>query len=268
MGLAIDTAVFAATNPGAAPSNDNATAATGDSKTVRNFGATDKASLEFVSRQGTTAGFARIMSPRMHDVSRGLTYLPGETPAARLFPFEVEQPLYSGDALQITVSGGTAEADAVAIGIYYSNLPGSDAKLKGLSDIVPNLVNLKSVEIDISQSGTAFVWVDAAITTTENLLKADTWYAVLGFDTDTAALAIGVKGPETANLRIGGPGPTSTLATNDYYVRQAQASQKPFIPVFNANNRAAYFVCLNCLAISGTTKVSLELAELAQSFTP
>jgi hypothetical protein len=266
MGLAIDTAVYAVTNPGATPSNDNTTAATGDSKTVRNFAQSGKAGLEFISRQGTTAGFVRVMSPRMHDVSKGLTYLPGETPAARLFPFEVEQPLYSGDSLQITVSGGTAEADAAALGIYYTDLPGSDAKLKMLADVVPNLVNLKSVEIDVTQSGTAFTWVDAAITTTENLLKADTWYAVLGFDTDTAALVIGVKGPETANLRIGGPGPTSTIATNDYFIRQSQATGKPFIPVFNANNRAAYFVCLNCLAISGTTKVSLELAELAGSF--
>jgi hypothetical protein len=266
MGLAIDTAVFATTNPGATPANDSTTAATGDSKTVRNFQSTAKAYLEFISRQGTTAGFARVMSPRMHDVSRGLTFLPGETPAVRLFPFEVEQPLYSGDALQITVSGGTAEADAVALGIYYNDLPGSDSKLKMLADIVPNVVNLKSVEVDITQSGTAFVWVDAAVNTTENLLKADTWYAVLGFDTDTAALVIGVKGPETSNLRVGGPGPTSTLGTNDYFIRQSMASNKPFIPVFNANNRAGYFVSLNCLAISGTTKVSLELAELAGSF--
>ncbi len=268
MGLAIDTAVFAVTNPGATPSNDNTTAATGDSKQVRNFTPTSRAYLEFISRQGTTAGFVRVMSPRMHDVSRGLTFLPNETPAVKLFPFETEQPMYSGDFLQITVSGGTAEADAAAISIYYADLPGSDAKLHALSEIVPNIVNLKSVEVDITQSGTAFVWVDAAINTTENLLKADTWYAVLGFDTDTAALVIGVKGPETANLRIGGPGPTSTLATNDYFIRQSQSSARPFIPCFNANNRAGFFVSLNCLAISGTTKVSLELCELAASFTP
>lgn len=268
MGLAIDTAVFAVTNPGATPANDNTTAATGDSKQVRNFTPTSRAYLEFISRQGTTAGFVRVMSPRMHDVSRGLTFLPGETPAVKLFPYETEQPMYSGDFLQITVSGGTAEADAAALSIYYNDLPGSDAKLHSLSDIVPNIVNLKSVEVDISQSGTAFVWVDAAINSTENLLKADTWYAVLGFDTDTAALCVGVKGPETANLRICGPAPTATYDTNDYFIRQSQASNKPFIPCFNANNRAGFFVSLNCFATSGTTKVSLQLCELASSFAP
>lgn len=268
MGLAIDTAVYAVTNPGATPANDNTTAATGDSKTVRNFASAAKAYLEFISRQGTTAGFVRVMSPRMHDVAKGLTFFPGETPAVKLFPYETEQPLYSGDSLQITVSGGTAEADAAALSIYYADLPGSDAKLKQLSDIVPNIVNLKSAEVDVTQSGTAFVWVDTAINATENLLKADTWYAVLGFDTDTAALCIGVKGPETANLRIAGPGPTATYDTNDYYIRQSQASNKPFIPVFNANNRSNFFVSLNCFATSGTTKVSIQLAELSSAFTP
>lgn len=268
MGLAIDTPVYNVTNPGAAPANDNTTAATGDSKQVRNFTPTARAYLEFISRQGTTAGFVRVMSPRMHDVSRGLTFFPGETPAVKLFPYETEQPLYSGDFLQITVSGGTAEADAAALSIYYNDLPGSDAKLKMLSDIVPNIVNLKSAEVDVTQGATAFAWVDTAINTTENLLKADTWYAVLGFDTDTAALVIGVKGPETANLRIAGPAPTATYDTNDYFIRQAVATNKAFIPTFNANNRAGFFISLNGFATGGTTKVSVQLAELASSFAP
>lgn len=268
MGLAIDTIAFGVTNPGAAPASDNTTIATGDSKTVRNFAPTSRARLDFVCRQGASAGFIGLKSPRLHDVSRGLQWILSETPSTILMPRETGQPVYGADILQITVSGGGAEVDGGAAGIYYYDMPGVTAVLKSPADILPNIVNVKPTEVDCAVSATANAWVDTAINATENLLKANTYYAVLGYETDTAAGAVGVKGPETGNLRICGPGAISGFLLSDYFVAMSYWHNAPYIPVFNANNRANYFASINTIAVAGTIKVTLNLAELVGSFTP
>ena len=267
MGLAFDTIQGTAVNPGATLTT--VTIASGDSVNVRSFPPTAKAYLHFLSRQGTTAGAIRVFSPRLHDAVRGLTYFPNETPvSASLLPPQTLQPLYTLDALTIQVSGGTAETDAVALGLYYTDLPGEDAKAKNLADIGPQVVNIKVVQVAVTQGATAFAWVDTKQNVTEDLLKGTKWYAVLGYDTDTVALAIGVKGPETGNLRNCGPGPTLVYSTTDHYARQAFWHQLPFIPVFNAANRNGFFVSTCQLATGGTTNVSLVIAELPDNYAP
>lgn len=266
MGAAIDTIVLSATNPGAAPAADNAAANSGDSKTVRNFNLQTAARIQFLSRQGTTAGFVGVKSPRMHDSTRGLQFILGESPAVKLLPEEIGQPVWSGDTLQATLSGGAAEVDGMAYAIYYDDLGGINAKLRSWADILPYIVNLKPLEVDVTQGATAFAWVDTLITATENLLKADTYYAVLGYTSDVAALVIGIKGVATGNLRVCGPGPINTLATDDYFLRQSAESGRPNIPVFSADDRGGVFVSLAGFATAGTTKVTLMLAELASNY--
>src|SRR5260370_33968632 len=242
MGLAIDTVVFSALNPGAAPAADNGVVNAGDSKTIRNFNPASRARLDYVGRQGAAAGFVGLKSPRLHDVSRGLQWILSETPASRLMPPETGQPVYGADILQATISGGGAETDGGAFGVYYYDIGGISAILKSPSDVLPNVVNIKPTEIDVAATATAFAWNDTAINATENLLKANTWYAVLGYETDTAALAVGVKGPETGNLRVCGPGAVLGILLADYFVEMSLRHNAPYIPAFNANNRANFFV--------------------------
>lgn len=268
MGVAIDTVVATALNPGAAPASDNSTINPGDSKTVRNFNPASRARLDFLCRQGATAGFVSVKSPRFHDVSRGLQYPVSETPTTRLLPPETGQPVYGADVLQLTISGGGAETDALALGIYYYDLGGVAAVLKMPGDIYPNIVNLKPMQVTCTSSATAGGWVDTAFNATENLLKANTYYAVLGYEVDAACLVAGVKGPETGNLRVCGPGAISGLLLSDYFVWMSERHNAPYIPIFNANNRGNDFVSIAAVATAATINVTLNLAELAQTFAP
>lgn len=268
MGAAIDTVVAASTNPGAAPAADNAGVNAGDSKTVRNFNPSSRARLDFAARQGATAGFISIKSPRFHDVSRGLQWPLSETPSTRLMPAETGQPVYGADILQLTISGGAAETDAMALGIYYFDLPGVAALLKSPGDIYPYIVNIKPLQVTVTTSATAAGWVDTAINATENLLKANTYYAILGYEVDAAALAVGFKGVESGNLRLCGPGAISGLLLNNYFEYMSERHGNPYIPVFNANNRANDFVSLAAVATAATVNVTLNTAELAAGFTP
>lgn len=266
MGLAIDTVGFSAVNPGAAPAAGNAVLNGGDSATIRNFPVTSRAYIDFLTRQGASEGFVEVRSPLLHDNVRGLHIITTETPAVYLLPQQVGQAMRSADVTVITISGGAAETDTGAFGVFYQDLPGAAARLKMWEDIAASIVNIKPVEVDFTTTAGG-AWLDTVITTTENLLKADTFYALLGYLTDVAVTAIGIKAPETANLRVCGPGPTTTLRTDDYFILQSQRHGRPYIPIVNANNRNNIFVSAMAVA-AAATKSTLILAELVAGFTP
>lgn len=260
MGVAYDTVGFGLTNPGAA--FVAATVVPGDSFTVRAFPVSSaKAFLFRVMRQGVTTGGIRILSPLFHDNVRGITILSTETPSAFAFPREVRQELRPQDALQVQISGGGAEADAGALGIYYTDLPGASARLYSPSDILPRIKTIKPIEVDFTTVVIGTGWLDTAINATEDNLHANTDYAILGYTVDTACTAIGIKGIDTSNMRVCGPGVTSSLATGDYFWENALRENLPMIPVFNSANKAATFVSALAVA-AAATKVILNCAEL------
>lgn len=260
---AIDTVVGHAANP--STTFTAVTMNTGDSATVRSFPQQNTAKLERIIRGGATSGAARILSPLLHDPTRGITYTSPENPLLVTLPQIIGQRLYPQDTLQIQVTGGTAETDLVALSIYYDNLPGSNARLHSWGDIASLIDYIKPVEVDVTNSATIGTWTDTVITTTENLLKANTDYAVLGYLTDTAQSVIAIKGSETGNLRIGGPGTTATYDTGNYFVEWTLREGTPHIPVINSANQGSIYVSTADVVASSTPKVQLILAHLTSN---
>lgn len=238
------------------------TMSAGDTLTVRNFPqGTDKAWLAQLGVQSATKGQLRIFSPLLHDTTKGLTYSYSETPAPFLFAREAFLQLQPQDLLTVQMLGGSAESDAFFLSIYYTNIPGTAARLFNWSDIKPRIKTLKTIEVDATTNIITSGWLDTAINATEDVLHANTDYAILGYDTDTAVTCVAFKGIDTGNLRIGGPGPTQSISTGDYFVERSLRDQVPHIPVFNSANKAAFF--LSSLAVaSAATKFSVNCAEL------
>lgn len=263
MGLAIDTVVGHAANP--STTFTAVTFNTGDSGTVRSFAPTDYAVLERISRAGTTSGAVRILSPLLHDNVRGITFTSAESPAVFLMPREQGERVYSQDTLTVEVTGGTAETDLAVLSIYYSNLTGTAARLHSWADIKPLYRHIKPLEVDVTNSATVGAWTDTLITTTENQLYANTDYAVLGYVTDTACAVVGVKGNETGNLRICGPGTTATDDTSSYFVEWSEREGTPHIPVINSANSGSLYVSTADNTASTTPKVQLILCQLSSN---
>lgn len=262
--IAVDSVWTSVANPGAGPT---ATApAAGDSLTIRNFSfASSGARIEHAFRRGATAGFARIRSPRLHDNATGINWNSGEAGDSLVMPHEVGQPVYPADTLITEISGGAAETDAVSFLTYYDDLPGINAQLKSPGDIVNNIRNLKHFQVAAPAGANA--WTDTVITTTENQLHADADYAVLGYRASAQAGLVGIKAPETGNLRVCGPANTLGIETADWFMRWARISGRPTIPVFNANNRAGVFVsAIDVAAVAGLV-VTLVCAELVNRVT-
>lgn len=240
------------------------TANSGSSFVVRAFNSTARAWLEGVWSQNATAGVARVRSPKMHDSTQGIRY---RTPAATIRDFVSDfskQPLYPTDTLVVEASGGGAETDCLALAVYYEDLDGSDAKLASWEQIAAQVVNLLTVEVAVTGPATAGDWsAGVALNSFTDLLKADTKYALLGYQTDTEVCAVGIQGPDTGNYRVGGPGCIEPLETRDWFVRQSRDSGLPHIPILNSNNKGGTTVAVTKATAAGTINIDLSLAELA-----
>jgi hypothetical protein len=264
MGVAIDTVLAFATAGAASPFPTALGTAAGDSLTIRNFVPPAKARVESLIYSAGGAQKVRILSPMLHDNVTGLTFEPAEIPAMHLFPRQVGVPMVSGDTL--VAQGGIAAAGTIvaALSVYYDNLNGQSARLHSWADIKGNIKAIKSVEVDLLAVAVG-AWTDTLITQTENQLHAHSDYAVLGYTPNTAIDVLGVKGQETGNLRICGPGNTQTLDVTEYFVSMSEQQGTPHIPVFNADNRGSFYVSAahHAAVGGGAEHAYLILAELA-----
>ncbi len=260
MGVAIDTLSGHVTNSVALAV---VTPSVGDSFIGRSFPQTAKARVTQLLVKQATLGTVQLRSPALHDNVRGIQYKPGAAgPATFLLPAEASQSLVSGDFLTASLTSGAADSSRLALGVYYDNLPGITARLARWADIAGNIQSIKPLEV-VSGASVIASWTDTVITTTEDLLHANTDYAVLGYITSAAVLACGVKGQETGNLRICGPGTTDSLDTSDYFVNMANQHQVPHIPIINANNKGSIFVSVADNTAGAVPSVQLILAEMA-----
>jgi hypothetical protein len=261
MGLAADTVLVSAVNPGAGGAV-GVTAPSGDPLTVRNVTDTGSAWLDLITRMGTAAGFVQVVSPLLHDPVTGLRITPAESPSVFGLPGAGSQRLQAQDTLTVSISGGAAETDLGILHTYYTDLAGVNARLRNWGDISGNIKFLKTQRVAVTSSATIGAWSDTPIGTTENLLHANKDYAVLGYMTNTALAVIGIRGIATGNLRVCGPGATLEFATTQYFQYMAEQSGRPYIPVFNSADVGGVFVSVAAATASVAAVVTLILAEL------
>lgn len=265
MGRAIDTILGQVTNSAALAA---VTLAPGDTLQVKQFNDPSKAVLENVIIKGGQVSTARILSPSLHDPVRGITLLSAQAPTTFSLPREVGQPLTKGDVLTLQANSGAANSTAVALQHYYEDLGGIDALLYHWADIAGNIVNIKPIEVDVAASATIGQWNDLALTTTENLLHANKFYACLGYNVDVACAVVALRGPDTGNLRVGGPGSTIQSVTADYWAAESDRTSRPHIPVIQANNAGGTTVSVADNAAGTAVKVQLIMAELDGNWRP
>ena len=266
---AIDTIGCFATVGAASPFPTALAAAPGDSLSIRNFAIGQAASLEALLYNAGGNQRVRVVSPNLHDNQTGLTFEPLEAPAQFLLAGPFQVGLQAND--QLTVQGGIAAAGTIAAGlqVYYSQLPGIQARLHSWGDISGNIRYYKSIEVDLNAIAVG-AWTDTLITITENQLHANRDYAVLGYQCATPLDVVGVKGSATGNLRVCGPGSSETLDLTSYFVYMSEQNGVPYIPVFNSDDRFAFYVsAFNHVAVAGAAAhVYLILAELINPVTP
>lgn len=243
--------------------------ATGDSATIRNFPQPSRVRVVEAFYDDVTSPQAwRVRSALLHDNVRGLQFTPGVSAPSKLLPSFGLQELQAQDFLTFELSTAAATGKALAaLALYYDQLPGTAARLYMPGDVLPLIEEIKPVYVAIgSGANTAGQWLDTLLTTTENLLHANTDYAVLGITFDVAVAAIGIKGTDTGNLRVCVPGGTNNPFAADYFPRKALETQLPLVPVINSANAGSTYVSIissAATAAAGTAQVML--AELSRN---
>lgn len=262
MGRAIRVNSGRVTNPGT--TFTALTPNTGDRFAIDNFDVASSAYLVGVWAQAGTAGAIRIRSPRLHDASQAIRLVDGAQTPRLLLPLGARQSVYPGDTLTVEMTGGAAETDVGAFLLYYENLPGIEARLAYARDVLPAIQNIVVEEVTAAPSSTAGDYgASVSIVSTYDVLKANTDYALLGYLVDAAAAVVAIQGPDTGNLRIGGPGAPDFYDTRRYFLMLSEALDMPCVPIINANNRGATLVQIARTATTGNVVVSLILAELS-----
>jgi hypothetical protein len=254
-----------ALNPGAGPVA--LTTNTGDSFQIRSTPDSQPPFLEGLWMAAASAGLVRLRSPRMHDFVQGLRFTVPAGVTRNLLADEIETQMYSQDIVTFEIGGGGAETDSAAFLMRYPDLGGSDQRLATWDQIKPMVAELTTVEVAVPGPVTAGDWsAGTAINVTFDLLKGNQDYAILGYSVDTLCTAVAFKGSDTANLRIGGPGPLEPIETRDWFISLARNGGVPAIPVINQANRASTLlhVCKNTAA--GTVNVDLVVARLTGKF--
>ena len=263
-GRAVDTVLAFSTQAAAAGFPTALAATTGDSLTVRGTVGESKAHLmAFITKSDAAGNKFRVQSPLLHDNVTGLTWQSPENPNIFLIPEYASVELNEQDTLTVNGQCGAATTITAGLVISYDNLRGTDADLYRWGDIRDDIKFIKSVEIDLSAIAVG-AWTDTAITATENQLHADKSYAVLGYAVNPSVALIGIKGVATGNLRMCGPGFAQTVSLSDYFVEMSEYHQTPYIPVFQANDRTAFFVSAadSVARAGGAVVCSLIVAEL------
>lgn len=265
MGKAMEVIDTYITAGGAASTPAAVTPYSGDTLTIRNFDPPNKAYLGDIWTYAATAGIARVRSPLLHDNVQGLRFrmVGALQPRDLLTEYEV-QLLHSQDALIAEIQAGAAETDGMSLVSYYEDLPGVDARLITIDELGPRIVNLVNQEVQCASGATVGNrCTSVAINANFDLMKANTDYALLGFESDVTGQSIGLRGPDTGNLRVGGPMTTERMENRDWFVRLSKRLGRPTIPVINAANKAGTFVD-NCQIVTGVTaNITLVMAQLS-----
>lgn len=242
-----------------------ATVSPGDSFTVRSapFGGGNDITLEAAWGKQATAGAARIRSPRMHDFVNGLRFASVGTAPRDLTPEEFENTLYPQDPLTVELTSGAADSSCLVLQLYYDDLPGIAAQIRTWDEIKPQIEQYMGALVSLTGSATIGTWGPGrAINADNDQFKVNRMYALCGYLTDTAVGGISIRGSDTGNLRVGGPGTTEFIETRDWFVEQSRRSGKPYVPVFNSANRASLLVDLVSNTASPAPNITFTLALL------
>jgi hypothetical protein len=221
------------------------TMGSGDSLSVRNTPEGNPIHLLNMWADNQAAGFLRVRSALLHDNVIGITAGILASEVQPLMPMGLGQILKPQDLLTVEQTGSATASDieSGSLLVYYDELPGADARL-ATYDQIRNRIESYMYVTNTLASGTAGGYSgEEAINAEVDQWKANRDYALLGYLNGVECCTLGWRGPDTSNLRVGGPG-TETFRdiTGNWFVTLSMATGKACIPIINAANKAATLI--------------------------
>lgn len=213
---------------------------TGNSATIRNTNGDSDILLLNCWADVQLTGVLRIRSPRLHDNVQGIRLNTVASEPRPLLPFAAPQRLISQDTLTLEISGSATAGDIeqAAFLIYYEQLPGIEARFITAEEYKQRAVAQSAFSNTISTGTAGGYSGEETIVAEFDNLKANTDYALPGYQCSIECCAVRYRGTDTGNLGIGGPGHAEDKdLTANWFVMLSEKFNLPLIPVFNSANK-------------------------------
>jgi len=240
--------------------------APGNSLTIRNAAIDTDILLLSAWALNNAAGTLRIRSPNLHDNVQGIRFAVVAGEPIPLFPIGSKQKLIAQDTLTAELSGSATagEIETACLLVYYQDLPGIAARLISLEDLLRRIVHNLTVENTISTGTAGNYSGEEAINAEFDLLKANTDYAIIGYQVSTQCACVRWRAADFGNLGIGGPGAENMKdLTGRWFWLLSEKTGLNLIPVFNSANKAAVLLDVAQDQGGADVTVSTILAELS-----
>lgn len=221
------------------------TMASGDSLTIGNTDLNNEIYLLNVWGDHQTAGNIRIRSPKLHDINRGIYLYNVASEVQPLLPWGVKQKLYPQDTLEVmqTGSGTSGDIETTCLLVYYAKLPGQDARLMRWSEIQNRIRNVFTVENTLALGTAGGYSGEEGITAEADFGKANTDYALLGYQVSVECAMVGWRGSDLGGFRVGGPGnEIYKKMTGNWFKDLSTIYDLPTIPIFNWSNKGSILI--------------------------
>lgn len=264
MGVGLQVVTSQVTAPGGAITPT--TAATGDSLQIQNGTMGKRIWMLDVWAQNNAAGVLEIKSPRLHDNVRAMRMRVTTADVFPLYAKPFPQLLYPQDVLTVSLSGSAVggQIEQASFLAWYEDLPGVNSRLTDWATVLKSAMNVDILEAAITPGAGGSYTGGQAINTSFDNLIANTDYAILGYDVDAKVTSVCVRGPDTGNLRVGGPGASTLRDSTRYWFKELSIQfGVPLIPVFNSANKATTIVDVAQNQAATAVNISWVMVQLA-----
>ena len=212
-----------------------------------------------------------IRSPLLHDNVRGIRFghMANPTLSANsgkpqfyLSPYWT-QPYDPTDTLTIEANGTAADRVVFSQLLRYE-VPGPlGARLLSHTEVQARLRNLVGILVAPTGAATGDFGTGVALNSSDDRLKANTDYALIGATSDLMYTTCALFGPDTGNLSVSWPGSWQEDIQAGYFFELSRQLQKPMIPVINSNNKGVTFIKIADAGGAISPNIVLQFAELA-----
>lgn len=220
-------------------------AVAGDSLAIRNAPLESKAMMLQLWTDVQTIGTVQVRSPKLHDNVRGIRYGTTLDDMRPVLPRGVGQRVYANDVLTVELAAGAVAGDieSVCMLMYYPDLPGAAAQFVTPEEVIRRCTNIFTVENTLALGTTGGYSGGEAINVEADQFHANAKYALVGYTVTVACAAIGWRGVDTGNLRVGGPGLSPERHfTSAWFMRLSNWFGMALVPVFSAENKGGILI--------------------------
>lgn len=253
---------------------DSLTANAGDSLSVANFDSGGARVLEAWAIDDTSAAefsFVWTRPEASHDQSRGIRQsIPavqgpgaGKTQAFNLLTGVATIKLFKSDTVTINVSSTAADNVMAAWVTEYDDLPGASAVFTNPDQVVALRKSTVGIRVSAVGSATRGAYgATRAFNADDARLHANTWYALLGANSQLVVNTVALVGPDWGGQVIGLPLGYLQQGSSSWFLDQSIKWGKPLIPCFNSNNVGNILVKVADTASSPSAQIDFLLYEL------